>query len=325
MKIHMLQGPPLSDLARALDIFEEQFSYPLGPDSTFRISHGDDYTRFFRAMGEAVVFVAENDGQVLGTVAAALRSLMTPDGHEKNAVYLGDVKISPAARRGLTPLRLMRALLAEAAHRSRIEGIFSVLMDGTELPQTPEAYSRRAARLGLPVLRAVGHITILRVPTSQLTDATTQDGDPARSVSLAAVAELYRRLTQGHYAVPAGQPMMRSELPPAALMLSDDSACGLLEDTRRAKLLYTAAGELRGAHLSNFAYRDPERGAALVKAALSLAAKHGNPELTFAIPVPDTAALVAHLCIPGTGVYQATVNGADLAAAERWSINTAEI
>ena len=62
MNVHALSAPPPTALARALDRFEGQFRYPLGPGRSFRISHGDDYPRFFRAMGEGACFVAERDG-----------------------------------------------------------------------------------------------------------------------------------------------------------------------------------------------------------------------------------------------------------------------
>lgn len=99
----MLQGPPPSGLARALETFEQQFTYPLGPGRSFRISHGADYMRFYRAMGEvARVFVAERDGQVMGTVAAAVRPLRTPEGREQHSAYIGDLKILPAEQGGRT-------------------------------------------------------------------------------------------------------------------------------------------------------------------------------------------------------------------------------
>src|SRR5215470_7129143 len=53
MKIHQLSGPPSPRLAGALAEFEEPFTYPLGADRFFRISHGADYTLFFRAQGNA--------------------------------------------------------------------------------------------------------------------------------------------------------------------------------------------------------------------------------------------------------------------------------
>src|SRR5688500_3897167 len=73
MIVHQLHGPPPPELARALAGFESEFTYPLGPDSFFHISHGDDYPRFFRAMGEAACFVAQRrgDGTITGTLGAA--------------------------------------------------------------------------------------------------------------------------------------------------------------------------------------------------------------------------------------------------------------
>lgn len=59
--------------ANALQEVERQFWYPLGPRATFRIEHGDDYTRFFRAMGPAVTFCEERDGEVRGVVSVMFR------------------------------------------------------------------------------------------------------------------------------------------------------------------------------------------------------------------------------------------------------------
>src|SRR5262245_66563678 len=92
MNVHPLRAPPSPELARALDQFEEQFRYPLGPGRFFRIVHGEDYPRFFRAMGEGVCFVAEMEEKVRGVIGAALRRLVLPDGEERPAVYLGDLK-----------------------------------------------------------------------------------------------------------------------------------------------------------------------------------------------------------------------------------------
>ena len=64
MIVHELHGPPAPELARALAEFEAGFTYPLGPGRTFHICHGDDYPCFFRAMGEAACFVAEQKGRV---------------------------------------------------------------------------------------------------------------------------------------------------------------------------------------------------------------------------------------------------------------------
>src|SRR5882724_4578734 len=109
MKIHRVSGPPAPALARALTEFETPFTYPLGPGKFFRISHGEDYTLFFRAQGEEACFIAENQGRVVGALGTAIRRLWMPDGTERVAAYFGDLKIASAARGGIVLLRLARA------------------------------------------------------------------------------------------------------------------------------------------------------------------------------------------------------------------------
>src|SRR6266542_4454124 len=115
MNLRVLRAPPPPDLAGKLAEFERQFTYPLGPGRSFRISHGEDYSRFFRAIGEGASLVAEDDGHVLGTLGTALRTVLLPQGGAGRAMYLGDLKILPAARGGWVLARLASAarLLAE--------------------------------------------------------------------------------------------------------------------------------------------------------------------------------------------------------------------
>lgn len=80
MNVHALETVASGRLAAALARFETQFTYPLGPGRSFRVSHGDDNVRFFRALGEARCFVAEREQRVLGVLGAALRPLMFPGG-----------------------------------------------------------------------------------------------------------------------------------------------------------------------------------------------------------------------------------------------------
>ncbi|HEY8750262.1 MAG TPA: hypothetical protein VIM11_19920, partial [Tepidisphaeraceae bacterium] len=89
MTVHALRDQPPPDLARALAEFDARFSYPLGPDRSFHISHGEDYPRFFRAMGDARCFVAEKRGRVTGAIAVAIRTIRSPDGDERQAAYIG--------------------------------------------------------------------------------------------------------------------------------------------------------------------------------------------------------------------------------------------
>jgi hypothetical protein len=143
MMIRSLCGPPPTSLASALERFETEFSYPLGPGRLFRISHGKDYPRFFRAMGEARCFAAERNGVVFGTIGAALRPLWLPSGEECSAVYLGDLKITADARQGRALVRLAEVVQQWVGGRSH--AAFAVVMDGTRA--TPTRYT---GRLGIP-------------------------------------------------------------------------------------------------------------------------------------------------------------------------------
>jgi hypothetical protein len=83
MIVRQLCDQPSPELIHGLADFEAAFRYPLGPGRFFRISHGDDYPRFFRAMGEAACFLAEHQGRVVDTVGMAVRRLLLPDGMER--------------------------------------------------------------------------------------------------------------------------------------------------------------------------------------------------------------------------------------------------
>jgi hypothetical protein len=295
--------------------FEAQFTYPLGPERFFRISHGDDYPRFFRAMGEAACFVALRQGDVLGTLGASLRRLLAPSGRERDAVYLGDLKIGPAARGGRSLVRLIQAVQQWAG--SRAEAAFSVVMDGT--PATPPRYT---GRLGIPSFRELGKIAVLRLPTTSLPVGT----EHVLSTTPELGGACYQQLSAGRYASPGGTPAERSEMLPLWLLTADRRACGRLEDTRRAKRLIADDGvEMRSAHLSCFAYQDPRAGAELLKVALRLAADRGLPALFVAVAVPEAETFCRTLEGMEVVVAPATVFGAGLEPGPLWNLNTAEI
>ena len=109
MTLYRLREPPEPTLARALAEFERRFTYPLGPGRSFRISHGEDYPRFFRAMGPATCFVMEQGGRVVGALGVAIRPLQFPDGIRRPAAYIGDLKVDPDVRGSLVFLRLAQA------------------------------------------------------------------------------------------------------------------------------------------------------------------------------------------------------------------------
>jgi len=315
MKVHQLSGPPSPALARALAEFEAPFTYPLGPGKFFRISHGEDYSLFFRAQGEGSCFIADHTGGVAGTLGTAIRQLWLPDGTEQRVGYVGDLKISAGARGGRVLVRLARA--AEAWLRPKVESGFSVVMRGTTV--TPEDYTGRA---GIPRFAEIGRLVIFRVAGG----AARAAAEPERfRMDATAGLACYRRLSVGRYACPACNAEARSQMTPIWLMDSTAAACGLLEDTRNAKRLIADDGsELLSAHLSCFAYRTIPAGAELTGAALQQAERLGFPALFVSVAEPDAEPFRAALSKFEVRPAPATVYGTGLAPG-LWNINTAEI
>src|SRR5262249_36140838 len=131
--------------------------------------------------------------------------------------------------------------------------------------------------------------------------------------------------SRGRYASSGGAPVERSEITPLWLMHSDGSACGLLEDTRRAKRLIAEGSELLSAHFSYFAYRTPAAGAELLHEALCRAARLGFPALFVAVPEREAPRLCEILGGRDVVVAPAIVYGAGLDAGPDWNVNTSEI
>ena len=314
MKIHQLSGPPPVELARALVAFEEPFTYPLGPGRFFRISHGADYTAFFRAQGREVCFIAEHDGQVLGALGTVLRKLRKPDGTEQTVAYFGDLKIAQTARGGMILIRLARA--AEAWLRPQVQAGFGVVMGGTSL--TPEAYT---GRVGIPDFRELGRVMVLRISGGNGLNAgpdqlhTTEENG----------RNCFERLSRGQYACPVGAVRVRSEIEPVWLLTENGSACGMLEDTRRAKRLVSNDGtEMLSAHLSCLAYQTARAGAEVIRAALHRARQLGLPALFASVAEPHAPEFREALREFEVLAAPAIVYGAGLEPG-CWNINSAEI
>ena len=316
MNVQALETVGSSRLAGALAHFERQFTYPLGSGRSFRINHGDDYVRFFRALGEARCFVAERDRKVVGVLGAALRPLLFPGGERRLALYLGDLKVDPAVQGGRMVLRLAAALVSWLDERTELA--FGVVMDGTKA--TPAQYT---GRLGLPGFAALAKVAVVRLsagPQHVL-------GDVERWQATEQVGEAcHRRLVSRGYACPVGAPS-RSEMARCWLVDPGGSACGCLEDTLRSKRLYDAddGSEIRSAHLSSFAYESPERGVGLLRAALAGTARQGLRHLFVAVPAGDAAAFATQFGDEVDVIAPATVFGTGLAPGCPWNINTSEI
>jgi hypothetical protein len=315
MKVHYISSRPEPLLARALAEFEAPFNYPLGTGKCFRISHGEDYTSFFRAQGDAACFIAEDQGRIAGTLGTAIRRLLMPDGAERSVGYLGDLKIAAHARGGTVLVRLARS--AEAWLRLRVDAAFGIVMGGTA--RTPEAYTNRA---GIPGFKALGRLTLLRV--SSLGD----DLEPApKSFETTREAGLacYRRLSRGRYGCPTIEASIRSQTDPVWFMHPDGSACGMLEDTRNSKRLIMDDGsELISAHLSCFAFETVSAGAELIDVALRKAKTLGLPAVFVAAGETEATDLGGSMRGAEILAAPATVYGTGLIEAD-WNINSSEI
>jgi hypothetical protein len=322
MKIHTVTSAPGVPLAEVLEEFESTFQYPLGTGQTFRISHGLDYARFFRAIdaGSGASFVAVGkDGRVRGTLGVAVRPLQFPDGKCRLAAYLGDLKTAPGVGRGWTLLRF--GLEVEAWSRSHGAVVaYGVVMDGTK--HEPSAYT---GKLGVYPFRKVHQVAVLRIPVSTIHD----ERDPVYNSDLARVDECFRKLSTAAFAPLGGSPSERSSAPPIALIAPDQSACGVIEDTRVAKKLIEESGvEMCSMHLSKFAWRDLPSAARLVRQALARCAHQDlAPAMFVSVDAVDAAPFLDLLGnVPGVIQAGAAIYGTwpDLCG-DRWRISTAEI
>ncbi|HEY1191591.1 MAG TPA: hypothetical protein VGE74_28420 [Gemmata sp.] len=311
MNIHRLTNDPAPELAAALAQFEEQFTYPLGEGRAFRISHGDDYPRFFRAIGSASCFVAERAGAVLGVLGLAHTQVRVPNGGARSAIYFGDLKVAPAVRGGRVLMRL--AEVAGGWCAGKAECGFGVVMDGTRV--TPDRYT---GKLGVPPFREVAKIAVLRLPTAPAPSAEWETSSERGGATFAA-------LSLGRIGTCGGSPLERTEIEPVWLIAPDGSACGRLEDTRRAKRLIATDGEMLAAHLSCIGYANHPALVGLLRAACNSAARRGFPALFAAVPADEARSVLGLLSEPEAVVAPATVFASGFGTGQRWHINTAEI
>lgn len=317
MRILTLHERPQATLARALARFETRFSYPLGTEGRFRIAHGPDYALFLRSLGSAAAFVAEQDGRVVGTLGAAIRRLESPHGKRAPVAYIGNLKLAREARAGLALPRLLAAAWHWA--RNRAQAAYAVVMDKTAA--TPAAYTGRA---GIPALCKLSEIVIWRLAPP----IPRRESRPDRRFSApdATARACHRQLSRGAYWAWGGSPAQRSELAPCWLMSPDGSACGRLEDTRRAKRLLDEKGtELKAAHLAFFAFREARAGAELLAAALTRCGRAGFPSLFVALPRAQAAALRPLAADKIELEASASIYGAGLAPGHDWHISSSEV
>jgi hypothetical protein len=314
VNLKILDSRPNPSLAAALENFESQFHYPLGRDSWFRISHGDDYTCFFRAIGDARCFLATRDSEVVGVVTATICRLRRPGSRFERAGYISDLKVAPRAR-GRTLLGLLRAatdwVLTEPTPA------FCVVMDGTG--RDPTQYT---GRVGVPAFKELAKLVVLRIPCDAF---PTKAPSCIEKQAIDVVKSQYECLTAECFATDGGDATLRSGMTPIGLLHRDGNACGMVEDTRLGKRLFRHDGtEMISAHLSSFGYRSAQDAVDLIAAAAGHCGGLEIPAFFVAVGASDARDIVPRL---PAGVVKAgaTVFGYALNTQAAWSINSAEI
>lgn len=311
-RTHVLYEQPERWLADALDRFEKEFRYPLGDNHWFRISHGEDYTRFFRAIGDARCFVATRDREVLGVVSVTCCQLRV-FGERRKAAYISDLKFTGQPGRNL--VRLLQESVAWALSQTELG--FSVVMDGTA--RSPLAYT---GRFGIPQYERLGQIMILRIP------AARQENGPADLKELTAdeLQERYDRWTGHCLTTAGGRPETRSQMVPTRLALTAGEACGVWEDTRRCKRLFRDDGaEMISGHLTSFAYNQIDDGLRMLRAVADRCVDLELPAFFVSLPREDGRVASIRLGVSGIIEAPATIFGHGIPAGAEWSVQTSEI
>lgn len=306
--------------AQALADFEHQFSYPLGEECRFRICHGDDYLRFFRAMGQASLLVGGNGGVIQGSIVNVIRTFtFTADGHFPvggKVHYLCDLKILPASRGAMVLGRLLHET-KRSIEASDSTLCYSVVMDGTD--RVPPDYT---GRLDIPRFSKLAEIAILRI-------AGDDSDEPwgCREVSEDDFREISASIPQQGVRMERGDGVARSLMEPLYLVTAAGDACGVLEDTRSSKRLLLDSGEeLVSNHLSGLRYETPRAAAVLLGDATRRSSRNHVPAIFVAVPAREAAALVPLLGESfQVTIAPASIYGHGFESGMDWWIDTAEI
>ncbi len=268
--IFRLTANEVEEFSPMLRDFEQQFWYPLGNTAKFRMQHQGAYTDFFQAMGDACCFVALRDDQVLGVLSVAIRTLIDSERNQKKIAYVADVKVSRKLHGSSVLYRLARTAILWL--QGEVSGAYSVVMDGTSV--TPNQYT---GRVGVPQfswfdrVRIFSFSTELDLPEFQSVDIKPWSGKQSPSDPQGKATNLVWLNTD---------PTLRSNSNPVWLTDSASGACGLLEDTRRAKQLFDKSGlEMRYAHLTFSSYDQPKDLVKLLPTALSRARSLGYTDV----------------------------------------------
>lgn len=320
IEVFELSEVALSDLASKLSHFEQQFTYPLGADRKFSISHGADYTLFFRSIGDSVTFVALHGEIIAGLISVVLKRVYEQNGQYGVVAYICDLKIAFEYRGGF----VLKALLQKAKQwtDSKCDKAFCVVMDGTSA--TPDRYTGRTE---IPFFEKLASVVLLRITVKEPenTSSTTVKISTDPNVLIEFIEDF-----KGAISLAPGVAKMRSQMAPCYLTThsAQGKGCGVLEDTRLAKRLICDDGaEMIVGHLSSFIYNTPEAGIAILQTALAQAHSVRIPSLFVSMPFDAVSFYMDALSSTGNEIIKApaSIYGVGFPKNQDWFISSSEI
>ncbi|RYD28590.1 MAG: hypothetical protein EOP87_19475 [Verrucomicrobiaceae bacterium] len=185
------------------------------------------------------------------------------------------------------------------------------MMDGTG--RLPTDYT---GRIGVPPFVRAGEIMVLRLSAKPGIVLERRAG----------IGGNMPPINMPGYRVTGGDSDIRSMMEPVHLVTPDGDACGILEDTRRAKRLFLENGsELISAHVSSFAYLHAAAGARVLVDAVAQASLSGIPAVFVAVPLSEVDRLLSALGELHVLQSGATVFSHGMESGRAWWIDTAEI
>ncbi len=290
-RIHRISAGRLdAPLAEKLHEFEQRFVLRLSDGTEYVRVHGDDVVSHYRTIGRpAVTFIAEEHGRVVGTKSLVVKRVRVPGRGVLRFVYALNVRVAPECRFGAVLSRMQLAAFRWAL--PRCWGVLTVIPTATATP--PRS---RSGRFGIPSLRPLAHIPLLRIPLDCACDGAHADRCLTTEPHVQA---LYRRLTRDRIAPVGGWPARRSTFEPLWLALPDGSACCCLEGPSRFRRWVAPSGpDLVWRYPSFFAASSVDAAERMLRVAAAHARRIGPEQLKSLFDPQMAAALTTRLALP---------------------------
>ncbi|MCA8939181.1 MAG: hypothetical protein KDB07_05220 [Planctomycetes bacterium] len=309
MRILQINEALAEPLASGFASFERAFTYPLGGSRRFTICHSNDPSRFFRALGEGLSFLALDGERVVGCISGSIRTLLSPDNIEEKVLYVGDLKVATDVRVGRVLILLAQALFDWASPKTKMA--FAIVMEGSNA--LPERYT---GRLGIPRFDYQSEVSILRFDIWSIETVSGRTFKQTKGLAI----------NQPSWRTPLGNVGLRSVDAPVQIHNSEGNASALLEDTELAKqLVDIESGPMRSAHLSAIDISSLSELGELCQKAIFVAHTQNKQHLFLSLPLRLSGPFLQSWRGPQPLVASARVYTHNINHQADWWVNTAEI